>query len=287
MQHAPDRMRHAACGVRNVMLRTPHSALRTLRSRGFTLLELLVVVTIMIFITLIVVLNYFGGTRSAGYAAANRNVFDALMLARQRACIDGSRTSLYLLDATNYVIVRLIGTISRVIPGDSVGQLHDYYTDLTTYANASNGILLVNMTRPGVTGTLVGATCLSSLITNRSGSYNAEISKIAITTTNIDVWKDGDRYGIEIHTRQALPPGFYFCEVDNAGTPRGSPPTHVSSSEVRFSPDGTLDSDNPPQWLCAVEEVSTRNMSKFSLTNCVRFKIESNGRISAPGGAGE
>jgi prepilin-type N-terminal cleavage/methylation domain-containing protein len=276
--------------MRNVMLRTPHSALRTLRSRGFTLLELLVVVTIMIFITLIVVLNYFGGTRSAGYAAANRNVFDALMLARQRACMDGCRTFLCLLDSTNYVIVRSIGTISDVKPSDSVGQLHDYYSDLAAYAGATNGIMLVNMTRPSVTGTLKNATCQSSLITNYYdyfGNFNADISKIAVTTPNIADWHPGDTYGIELHTRQALPAGFYFCDVDDTGKPQGSPPTHVTYAEVRFRPDGTLDSNSSPQWLCAVEEVSTRNMSKFSLTNCVRFKIESNGRISAPGGAGE
>jgi prepilin-type N-terminal cleavage/methylation domain-containing protein len=270
--------------MRNVMLRTPHSALRTLRSRGFTLLELLVVVTIMIFITLIVVLNYFGGTRSAGYAAANRNVFDALMLARQRACMDGSRTFLCLLDSTNYVIVRSVSTISAIVPGDSVGELHDYYADLAAYQSAnytSNTFVLVNMDRPNLFANLAKVTCGSWQVTNHWGQHNIEMNKLAVSNTVVANWQPGDRYGIELHTRQALPPGFYFCQAPNGNVSS----TPIVSDVVKFNPDGTLDNGHQDQWVGIAEEVSVRS-GHFSATNSILFRIGANGHIKALKGSG-
>jgi prepilin-type N-terminal cleavage/methylation domain-containing protein len=265
------------------MLRTPHSALRTLRSRGFTLLELLVVVTIMIFITLIVVLNYFGGTRSAGYAAANRNVFDALMLARQRACMDGSRTFLCLLDSTNYVIVRAISSISgtKANDGDGPGDaLYDYYADVANYGSNT----IVNMDRPGVNAfvwKIVNSTAYMTNFNFYTAGYDIQCTKLFVSNAVLANWQPGDRYGIELHTRQALPPGFYFCQAPNGNVSS----TPIVSDVVKFNPDGTLDNGHQDQWVGIAEEVSVRQ-GHFSATNSILFRIGANGHIKALKGSG-
>ena len=249
---------------------------RPSRHRGFTLLELLIVITIMIFITTIIVMNYFGAMRTASYSAAANDVYDSLMLTRQRACIDGSRTYLYLLDATNYVIVRSVSNITTtkqnmVLNTTNCWVLYDIYADLTDYSattirdldqpNATALVLHTEKAQPEGGGQLA----LDLPAKLGGGSYNVP-AYAHYVTNDLSAWKPGDRYGIELHERQTLPLGFYFSTGDAAGTA-------IDNDVVKFQGDGTLDA-------AAAKSITVVEALKNTVkTNRVIFVIETNGRI--------
>ena len=89
---------------------------------GFTLIELMVVMGLMILISSIVVSGTFGMTRSSSYRVAEDIVFNTLQMARQRACTDGKRVIVaFMVDRSdNYEdnalsIVEATGTITEEV----------------------------------------------------------------------------------------------------------------------------------------------------------------------------
>jgi prepilin-type N-terminal cleavage/methylation domain-containing protein len=124
---------------------------------GFTLMELLIVIAIMIFVSSIAVVNYFGAVRASSYSAGQKTILGALQLARQRACLDAAPTYFYILDATNYMIVRRGGVIIASSSGDgalpsdyrvqitpNACVLYDAYTDLSSMVGA-DAVTIGNM----------------------------------------------------------------------------------------------------------------------------------------------
>ena len=103
---------------------------------GFTLIELMVVVGIMILIATIVVSGSFGMSRASGYIASENVVYNTLQAARQKACTDGKAVIMAFVKHEedggefNYalVTVQAAGTISLV--GNTYfydkGALFDY-----------------------------------------------------------------------------------------------------------------------------------------------------------------
>ena len=62
--------------------------------RGFSLLELLAVMSIMAMLSTLAVTSYFGAIRGMASRGAKKHFQNTLLLARQRACIDGARVRL-------------------------------------------------------------------------------------------------------------------------------------------------------------------------------------------------
>ncbi len=111
--------------------------------RGFSLLELLAVIAIMALLSTMAVTSYFSAVRGMASRSAKRHFENALVQARQRACMDGVRVSLMAFneslsyDTTGqkiqesagcYVVCREIGRISWV--PDSQTYLVDEFADL-------------------------------------------------------------------------------------------------------------------------------------------------------------
>ncbi len=185
---------------------------------AFTLLELLVVMGIMVVLATIFISNYFGMTRAASYSAAETDVYNMLQLARQRACMDGSKVFFMLIDSNSYVLVHGVGTITKNMNSTTLNgrhRIYDAYADITTNALDKSQMRVWNMDEntygDDVTIELVNANealypgstekCSRQIMT-----INAKLPKAA----DYNKWKEGDSYGFELYPRQTLPKGFYF-----------------------------------------------------------------------------
>jgi prepilin-type N-terminal cleavage/methylation domain-containing protein len=200
------------------------------RRSGFTLLELLVVITMMIFITTIAVMNYLGVMRGAGWTTLSSNIRNTLLMARQRACLDNKPVVFYLLDKTNYVVQIAHGTVAKIDHGTP-----QTFWDQEAVLGDTNAPLL-NLDRPGATATISGTAPgnLSLSNVNASGVMQTyHVAALRYTVVTNGYWAEGDRYGIQAFTPLTLPKGFEF-------TPD---PLSVSAGQrmVLFQPDGTID----------------------------------------------
>jgi len=257
-------------------------SLQPSQSAGFTLLELLVVVSMMIFITTIAAVNYFGVMRAAGYTAVSNDVFNALLMARQRACIDNKPVYFYLLDATNYVMMESFGTLARVDnPDASSGALggsqefYDQYVDSTAF---SSNMTLLDIDAPG-TGAIVWKAesgTLGASNVNASGVltlYSVPACFLHVTnnpacTGDFSKWTAGDHYGTPIFATHMLPKGFAFSLIQT------TPDYLQKQAMVLFQPDGTVDIVNNLKGFMVFETL------KKDSAHTVTFSISSNGAIT-------
>lgn len=232
---------------------TPPSPAARRATAGFTLMELLVVVTIMIFITTISVMNYFGVMRAAGYSTAASSVLNTLRMARQRACLDNKPVILYLRDATNYVVQVAYGTIARIDPGPPQTTFWD--CDIHTAPGTSETLL--NLDQPGASATYGGVRQGSLGMSNVNASGVMETYTVpAIAYTNVSVsgtWNVGDRYGIAAFTPVTLPNGFVFDPDPAAGS--------VNQRIVLFNPDGTINTTDGLSTLVVKEGITGKTIT--------------------------
>ena len=241
------------------------------RRGGFTLLELLVVVTIMIFITTLATMNYFGAVRTGGYTTVSHNVFNTLLMARQRACIDNKAVYVYLLDTTNFVLQEAFGTIA-LIENDSFAGGYKFYDPYVEADAFSANRILIDIDHPGAGAIIWQAETLSQSTPNVdiTGFTNTvSIPSCALHVTNdpsstlpFTAWQVGDHYGNTIYSPQMLPKGFVF----NAP----APPCVFAV----FNPDGTVVC--PQSSTLVVQEVLISNN-----THQISFTVDSNGRVSS------
>jgi type II secretory pathway pseudopilin PulG len=235
----------------------PRSSLHSPRRRSaFTLLELLIVIAIMIFISTITIINIFGNMRAASYNAVANDVFDSLVLARQRACLDGKTTWFYLTDSNHYVIVRVMGTIADPPTGGTI--LYDPYTDAS---DIGPGLKLFNM----LTG--------ESVTLTSPPTYDSTLNRYELHVTP-NTWSvdptNGLAYGIALHDEKEVPRGFYLS------TTLTGPITPPNNDRVVFLPDGTVAQTGAGviQTFSVVEKIR-----EGQPTNRVVFVVEPNGKI--------
>jgi prepilin-type N-terminal cleavage/methylation domain-containing protein len=212
---------------------------------GFTLMELLVVITIMGLISTIAVSSYFGITRAAAYSASHDTLYNTLVLTKQRAVIDGKATSLVILSSNEYTVVRAVGRISHLTPAVS-----DAYADLSgAVSDKPSEIYNLDST----------LTTISQSVTIQSGTqpikdpftgtdYDATAYKF--TGAGAGFFAVGDRYGFALHSKQVLPRGYNF--TNSVAFPQ----------EVRFNPDGSCAGDNE---IVVVEKIRPSNQITFEI----------------------
>ncbi|MDD4621790.1 MAG: type II secretion system protein [Kiritimatiellae bacterium] len=107
------------------MMKEAHKADR--RRSGFSLLELLAVMSIMAMLSTVAVTGYFSAVRGMARRSAVKHLVNTLVLARQRACLEGARISVMLYNENtgddeqgsaavvpSYVVCKEIGTISNI-----------------------------------------------------------------------------------------------------------------------------------------------------------------------------
>ena len=244
-----------------------HTSLTDARAprRGFSLLELLAVMSIMALLSTLAVTSYFSAVRGMANRSARRNFENSLVLARQRACIDGARVSLIAFNevasydtdgktvkdmAASYVVCKEIGRLSLV----SGLYLFDEFSDLkqlfgeATSEDASSssyrgGIRLYNLdagswtlVKPNVVQKDEGSQ-VELLYSDRSYQFKAHAFEMMSGTgtkstgTGTRDWKAGDSYGVEVAPVQSLPKGFTFGELSDTDM--------TDVQHVTFEPDGT------------------------------------------------
>ena len=217
-------------------------------------------------------MNYFGAMRSAGFTAVSSNVFNSLLMSRQRACLDNKPVCFYLSDATNYVLQEAFGEISDIKPDGEApvaGSLIFYvqYCDLSGFK--SNTVLL-NMDQPNVTARAwadAGPVTYDVSSVNPDDpdgnlvSYPALAYQIRVSPPN-GTWNIGDRFGMELFSPQKLPKGFHFV-----------PAPIAPLNKIVFNPDGTVDTD-------PAHGISSLVVKEKISDNQVSFTIDPNGKIT-------
>jgi prepilin-type N-terminal cleavage/methylation domain-containing protein len=248
------------------------------RRRGFTLLELLIVVTMMVFIATITLVNYAHVQRVAAYGAVSHDVFNALLMARQRACLDNRTVLFYVLDSTNYVLRQSIGTITYIDPiPDTISPGHPIDGSGRTFADAFNpgltiqsNSVLVNMTQLALDARVYsfepsGTVSATNPITGLPFSQQALLLNLVPRGT----WHIGDSYGTELFARQTLPKDFEFYPVPVA-----------PYDKVIFRPDGTVDTANGIGGSTRPLIVRERGSIDPNGTNRLVFSISPSGKIT-------
>ena len=270
-----------------------------LRRRGFSLLELLAVMSIMAMLTTLAVTSYFAAINGMARRSAVKHVVNSLILARQRACMEGTRVSVMFFNEfkgykkdevgvptteenliPSYVVCRELGRLSYVNGkqiGDEFGELGKMFgtTKLDNYAGQMR---LYNLThggwwdvRPWVSGDTsdFSVDCTfpysETILGQNPDSAMAGYAFVMVNDKTSGTVA-GDSYGIEAAPIGALPRGFVFSGLDN----QDSDPITIN-----FLPDGRLDTSTGGK--SQVKIVETRLPSKQP-SNTV--KVGSDGSIT-------
>lgn len=218
------------------------------RNGGFTLIELMVVMGLMILISSIVVSGTFGMTRSASYRAAENIVYNALQAARQQACTDGKRVVVAFVsdrggdgEDNSLSVIEATGTITEDVVGayiqDRCANLSKYTGSGAETRGQSTNTVWNLRTGAKFSGYKIDSS-VSILGTKIPGGGN---DKYSYTVTQItpkagsgfkkEFWAKGDPYGFHIAQSQTLPRGFKIG--------LGSPGTSPADTLLVFEPDGT------------------------------------------------
>jgi len=218
--------------------------------RGFSLMELLAVMAIMGILATMAITGYFSAVRSMSRRRAVSNLMASLTQARQRACIDGTRTALVCYnvksEATSsdlktvyptYVVCKALGRVTS----NSGGKIGDEFTPLdkifgvkpppsaaaTSSSYSSFGSRrLYNLSRTGWTdvevtvepGTYIGD--FSSGLTGIPVQDPPELLwcfSAANNNTGMGIsdssWQIGDMYGIDISPPGIFPKNVFFGKL--------------------------------------------------------------------------
>ncbi|MFA7172822.1 MAG: type II secretion system protein [Kiritimatiellia bacterium] len=214
---------------------------------GFSLLELLAVLSIMGLLTTLAVTSYFGAARGMARRGAVKHLVNTITLARQRACMDNARVSVVLYNEVSgivdadlggsemavipsYVLCKEVGKISFV----SGGRLVDEFNALDTIFSTNNlstdykgGFRLYNLSnieeggfsfvKPWVVrskGIIKGQSAYEPRTGPNGDDINAWCFEINTTFANQKgKWRVGDSYGVEAAPIQTLPKLFEFDKL--------------------------------------------------------------------------
>lgn len=251
------------------------------RRDGFTLLELLVVMGIMLTLSSILVAAYFGMTRAASYTAAETAVYNLLQLARQRACMDGTTIYFMLVDNTSCVLVHGVGEMTSPVEAVTGGRrrFYDAYADHKQITKDDSGLRIWNMASGDYADNVrmlrpASGQAVSLYPGAPDPKYVREVIQIDGVFHDAGKWKydaatqRGERYGFELYPRQVLPKGFYF----DLGSEK--------SLTIVFKADGTAgrpeidgNVDNEDTTVTIYEKIATGDKGK------IKIRVLSNGTI--------
>lgn len=223
------------------------------KNKGFTLVELLVVMVIIAIVSTIVISSSFGMSRGSGYSASENMVFNSLQTARQHACTDGKRVVIaFLGDVDKYnddalVIVEAAGTVT-----EKIGKGGSGFKDRNSTVPSANNVrkTIWNLTK------LSYADGYS--VTKQSVDEAATFTEVKGSPKKSDVigeiyderykfpfaqyethgnhnnttWEVGDAYGFQIAPMQKMPKGFKIGWDGVSTSPR--------NKLIVFEPDGTI-----------------------------------------------
>ena len=210
------------------------------RRNGFTLIELMVVMGLMVLISSIVVSGSFGMTRSSSYRVAESTVFNTLQMARQLACTDGKRVVVAFADKDNALsVVVATGTIWEDVKG---AYIQDRCANLAKYTGS--GVQVGGKSTNTVWNLRTGAKFSGFTLTSDKNIEPQRIpgggnDKYAYAVSQLtprsgfdkSFWKKGDPYGFQVTQPLVLPKGFKIGFGSVGSSPGGR--------LLVFEPDGT------------------------------------------------
>lgn len=232
---------------------------------GFTLLELLAVMSMMALLTTLAVTSYFSAVSGMARRSAVKSVVNTLTLARQRACMEGARINVVFYNELHgykkdedgnmtstedylpsFVIVKAMGRISKI----ALPKIFDEFSDLSVTfqtldkINSEQGgnvslntfpgrLRLYNLTRGGWWMVLPFVDKETNVSLPNSDSIECYyfMCDTAKTHGNAASALVGDVYGVDAGPVGSLPKGFAIDGLD----------TEDDSFQVCFLPDGSTD----------------------------------------------
>ena len=212
---------------------------------GFSLLELLAVMSIMGLLTTVAVTSYFGAARGMARRSAVKHLVTTLTVARQRACMDNARVSVVfynevsgVIDAEkggglkvvpSYVVCKAVGKISMVSGDYLIDEFNAldkmFSTEIPDNVGGyRGGFRLYNLSEgefsfvyPWVVNSgddmIVGRQSSYQPRSNSDTTINAwcfEINQKGKLGEDAGIWNVGDSYGVESAPVQSLPKSFLF-----------------------------------------------------------------------------
>lgn len=220
---------------------------------GFSLLELLAVMAIMSMLTTLAVSSYFAAIRGMTRRSAVKHFANTLILARQRACMEGAFVSVVIYNeitgvkdtdiTPSYVICKGIGRVTYLGGSDKV---IDEYTEIDrlfgtkSYGqNFRGSIRLYNLTQGKWWNVYPWVEAYPGL--QRQSAYKptqiqTDLNVFAfeknenVNNLNEATWKIGDAYGIEAAPTGSLPHNFQFAALGDSAS---------QVITITFKPDGS------------------------------------------------
>ncbi len=245
---------------------------------GFTLIELMVVVGIMILIATIVVSGSFGMSRASSYLAAENVVYNTLQAARQKACTDGKPVIVAFVKReesggdTSFalVTVQAAGTIS------AVGRTYFYdrgaiFQQNSLGRNKDDSVwnLTTGECAPGpFTIAYIGYGKLEAKpIPGFSGhEYGYDVTKIEFDhALRGNYWQTGQTYGFQVGEMQELPLGFKFGWGSADGSPEGKMVVFTADGRSSYGTAGNIGNEGEVN-IYISEEMRNQSSAPIRIT---------------------
>ena len=273
---------------------------------GFTLLELLAVMSIMALLTTLAVTSYFSAISGMARRSALKHVVNTLSLARQRACMEGARVSVMFFNEPrgfkkdadgnqtteedfipSYVVSKAVGRLSYVNAaaiGDEFMELDNMFhtaaelgiQDADGYAGR---LKLYNLTQGGwwmVTPFVTKYPYTPSYpyeeASTSAGGGGGSMAIYAFTVKESYGGARnsvvGDAYGVEAGPVGSLPKGFIINGLTEADS---------EAFAISFLPDGSLETNSGKRKMNSVTLIETRLPSKRPSS---KISVAADGSIS-------
>ena len=245
---------------------------------GFTLIELMVVVGIMILIATIVVSGSFGMSRASSYLAAENVVYNTLQAARQKACTDGKPVIVAFVkreekggdESFVLVTVQAAGTISDVkstyfydrgalFQETGLGRNKDDSVWNLTTGDCAEGPFTISYIGYGKLEPKEIPGCAGH-------KYGYDVTRIEFDNAlKGSLWKPGDIYGFQVGEMQELPIGFKFGWNSADGSPEGQMVVFKSDGTSSYGTAGNIEKEGDVS-IYISEEMKNKNSAPIHIT---------------------
>lgn len=227
---------------------------------GFTLLELIAVIGIVVVMTTLVVGGYNGMMTSLAEGSAVQTIERALSLARQEAAIDGNDTYFFLVDVDKFALVRKAGVVTDVKTGTQAWGVRDQEVTpakwiVDAYADLADRMESLGYDPDDKDAKAIQGDYEGSLVFNIDKGVMACVRTPARWVGDTDAWVFGvddlpnfsggaasfgvnDAYGWISHPVFTLPEGWVFADSHRDGV---FDATKAKVCTIHYEPGGNIE----------------------------------------------